>query len=340
MEKAGALMTSVFSVIPGMELPVSEVVDTMAKMWESNEPKRGHVAPSEFRASQMNLILHLGYGTTDEEAKYLFKTVNRFAHAYPSRIIILCPTPAEDANTLLTGKLYSECYIGSSRRDMRCCEILTLGYDVNAPKYLENQVSIWLESDLPTYYWTHRLPPERINTTYKNFISFCKQKVYDSSIEGREFRSQLDEPEAFRNLSYARLLPIRQTIGQGLSGFEPALLAENMESASLTCSEQYYMEGGALSHWIFNCLRACAKESEVKLPFSELKVESSAEEGASDFDLQFVYTDGKQLRLRADISPGIASMTGNMGRGEFNYSLKAGLLSPENTLAEAIFFNS
>ena len=333
-------MTSVFSVIPGIELPVSEVVDTMAKMWESNEPRRGHAAPSEFRASQMNLILHFGYGTTEEEAQQLFKTVNRFAHAYPSRIIILCPTPAEDANTLLTGKLYSECYIGSSRRDMRCCEILTLGYDFNAPKYLENQVSVWLESDLPTYYWTHRLPPDRINTIYKNFISFCKQKVYDSSIEGREFRSKLDEPDAFRNLSYARLLPIRQTIGQGLSGFAPSLLAEKLENAVLVCSPQYYGEGGALSHWILNCLRACATESGLELPFSELKVESTEEDGANDFDLRFQYQDGKTLRFQADIGPGTASLTGDMGRGEFSYSLKAGLLSPENTLAEAIFFNS
>ena len=340
MEKAGTLMASVFSVIPGMELPVAEVVDTMAKLWESDTTKPGHAAPSEFRASQMNLILHFGYGTTIEEAKHLFKTVNEFAHAYPSRIIILCPTPAEDANTLLTGKLYSECYIGSSRRDMRCCEILTLGYDENAPKYLENQVSVWLESDLPTYYWTHRLPAERINTIYKSFISFCKQKVYDSSVEGRAFRSQLDEPDSFRNLSYARLLPIRQTIGQVLSGFEPSLLADGLDNASLICSKQYYLEGGALSHWIFNCLRACAETSGAELAFSGLQVESSDVEDADDFDLQFHYGDGKTLRFQANIGPGTASLTGNMGRGEFSYSLKAGPLSPANTLAEAIFFNS
>lgn len=340
MEKAGTLMPSVFSVIPGMELPVSEVVGTMAKMWESHEPTRGHAAPSEFRASQMNLILHLGYGTTDEEAKSLFQTVNRFAHAYPSRIIILCPTPAEDANTLLTGKLYSECYIGSSRRDMRCCEILTLGYDVDAPKYLENQVSVWLESDLPTYYWTHRLPPDRINTIYSSFIQFCKQKVYDSSVEGRQFRSRLDEPSAFRNLSYARLLPIRQTIGQGLSAFEPTLIAQSLENAVLTCSERYYTEGGALSHWIFNCLKTCAERDGGELPFDELAVEATDAPDASDFDLQFSYSDGKQLGFVADINAGTAVLAGDMGRGDFSHSLKAGLLSPENTLAEAIFFNS
>ena len=340
MEKAGTLMSSVFSVIPGIELPVSEVVGTMAKMWESNEPKRGHAAPSEFRASQMNLILHFGYGTTVEEAKELFDTVNKFAHAYPSRIIILCPTPAEDANTLLTGKLYSECYIGSTRRDMRCCEILTLGYDVDAPKYLENQVSVWLESDLPTYYWTHRMPPERINTIYNSFIKFCKQKVYDSSVEGRDFRGQLDDPDAFRNLSYARLLPMRQTIGQGLSGFPPSMLTEKLQNATLRCSPQYFMEGGALSHWIFNCLKACAEESNVQLTFEELTVESAENDEANDFDLRFQYEDGKSLRFQADIEPGTASLTGNMGRGDFDYSLKSGLLSPENTLAEAIFFNS
>lgn len=332
-------MASVFDVIPGMELPVSEVVSTMAKLWES-EPAKGHDAPSEFRASQMNVILHLGYGTTQEEAKALFKTLNNFAHDYPSRIIILCPTPSGNADTLLTGKLYSECYIGRTMRDMRCCEVLTLGYDMNAPKYLEDQVSVWLENDLPTYYWAHRLPPERLNTIYKNFIGFCKGKVYDSSVEGRDFRSQLENPEEFRNLSYARLLPVRQTIGQVLSGFEPALLVDRLESAVLRCSEKHYREGGALSHWIFRCLEGCARVSGVSLPFSNLMVESVKGETAIDFNLIFEYTDEKKLRFECNIASGTASLSGNMGRKEFSYTLRSGLLSPENTLAEAIFFNS
>ena len=338
MEEARSLMTSVFKVIPGMELPVSEVVSTMAKMWES-EPVKGHAAPSEFRASQMNLILHLGYKTTPEEAKELFRTVNEFAHGYPSRIIILCPTPSEDADTLLTGKLYSECYIGRSRRDMRCCEILTLGYDANAPKYLEDQVSVWLESDLPTYYWTHRLPPERLNTLYKNFISFCKRKVYDSSVEGPLFRSQLEDSEVFRNLSYARLLPVRQSIGRVLSGFEPELLVDHVDETTLKCSGTHFNEGGALSRWIFNCLLECGQVSGTALPFSEVTLKSVESGKADDFDLQFSYRDEKTLRFQADTGSGTASLAGNMGRGDFIYSLRSGLLSPENTLAEAIFFN-
>jgi hypothetical protein len=339
MEKTGTLMSSVFSCIPGMELPVSEVVSAMAKMWES-EPVKGRSAPSEFRASQMNLILHLGYNTTPDEAKELFRTVNEFAHAYPSRIIILCPTPSDDPDRLLIGKLYSECYIGKSMRDMRCCEILTLGYDENAPKYMENQISVWLESDLPTYYWSHRLPAQRINTTYKDFLRFCKRKVYDSSVEGRQFRSQLDEPKVFWNLSYARLLPIRQSIGQVLSGFQPALLAEELQNVVLNCSPKYYPEGGALSHWIFNCLKACADESGSELPFSLVTVNSVETDGSWDFGLQFCYSGKKTLRFRSDITSATATLTGNMGRGDFDYSLKSGLLSPENALAEAIFFNS
>jgi hypothetical protein len=223
---------------------------------------------------------------------------------------------------------------------MRCCEILTLGYDENAPKYLEDQVSVWLESDLPTYYWTHKLPTKRINTIYKDFISFCKLKVYDSSVEGRQFRSELDDPDAFRNLSYARLLPIRQTIGQVLSGFEPALLVEHLDLASLKCSAKHYQDGGALSHWIYNCLRACADASGSELPFNEMLVDALTEEAAGDFDLQFFYHDNKSLQFQSDIASGTASLIGNMGRGDFSYSLKSGLLSPENTLAEAIFFNS
>ena len=225
-------------------------------------------------------------------------------------------------------------------RDMRCCEVLTLGYDIDAPKYLEDQVSVWLENDLPTYYWSHRLPPERLNTIYKNFISFCKAKVYDSSIEGRDFHSQLEDPDAFRNLSYARLLPIRQTIGQVLSGFDPALLVEELQSVLLTCSTQYYEEGGALSHWIFSCLDGCAQVSGKTLSFGELEVKSSNSADGNDFDLVFHYADGKKLRFCGDIASGSASLTGEMNRGQFSYTLRSGLLSPENTLAEAIFFDN
>lgn len=335
MAEARSLMSSVFNCIPGIPLPVSEVVGTMARMWES-EPVKGHKPPSEFRASQMNLILHFGYQTTEEEARRLFHTVNEFAHDYPSRIIILCPTPSEDADTLLTGKLYSECYIGQSMRDMRCCEILTLGYDETAPRYLENQVSIWLESDLPAYYWCHRLPPERLNSIYKDFLRFCKRKIYDSSVEGRKFRGQLEDPDIFRNLSYARLLPLRQSIGQVLSGFEPASLVEGLDNARLTCSDSYYEEGGALSHWIFSCLEECAGMSGYTLPFPEVEVHRK---GKEDFDLLFQYGSEKAIRFQADIASGTASLKGNMGRGSFTYSLKSGLLSPAKALAEAIFFN-
>ena len=332
-------MALVFDKIPGMVMPVSEVVSTMAKMWDT-EPVKGHAAPSEFRASQMNLVLHLGLGTTPEEAESLFRTVNDFAHVYPSRIIILCPTPVEDADILLKGKLYSECYIGKSRRDMRCCEILTLGYDIENSGYLESQVSVWLESDLPTYYWSHRLPTARLNTAYKDFISNCKRKVYDSNIEGSEFRGQLEDPDAYRNLSYARLLPIRQTIGQILSGFEPGTLADELKEATLNCSPEYFGEGGALSRWIFNCLSGCANLAGNSLLISEVAVTTSPESADQDFELHFEYKGQKSLRFICDISSGTACLTGNLGRNDFSYTLRSGLLSPEAALAEAIFFNN
>ena len=332
-------MPSVFEVIPGMVLPVREVFTTLAKMWES-EPLKGQSAPSEFRASHMNLILHFGLGTTGEEAESLFNTVNEFARVYPSRTIILCPTPAEDSDILLTGKLYAECYIGRFGRDMRCCEVLTLGYDMENSGYLENQVSVWLDSDLPTYYWAHRLPPARLNTAYRNFISNCKRKIYDSSVEGSEFRGQLKDSEAYRNLSYARLLPIRQSIGQALSGFDPALLVDLLENVALTCSPAYIQEGGALGRWICSCLGECAKLARFSLPFTEIAVQAVDGEEGRDFDLSFEYTGPKELRYEADIGSATASLSGNLDKGAFSHSLRSGLLSPEAALAEAIFFNN
>ena len=41
-----------------------------------------------------------------------------------------------------------------------------LGYTPDDAEFLEHQISVWLESDLPTYHWFHRVPEERILRSY------------------------------------------------------------------------------------------------------------------------------------------------------------------------------
>jgi len=44
-------MTSVFDALPGLEVPVGGITQSLARLWEG-EPADGVGAPSEFRASQ------------------------------------------------------------------------------------------------------------------------------------------------------------------------------------------------------------------------------------------------------------------------------------------------
>ncbi|MEM7792628.1 MAG: hypothetical protein AAF546_14580, partial [Verrucomicrobiota bacterium] len=133
-------MAKLIDTLPGIELPVSEVTRRLATMWEVETTS----SLSEFRASQMNLVLHFGLDVSAEEARERFDTVIQFAQRYPSRIIILCPE-RDRKDGSMTAKLFSQCYIGESHREMCCCEALLLGYTSEDFGYLSNQVSIWLE---------------------------------------------------------------------------------------------------------------------------------------------------------------------------------------------------
>src|SRR5690606_31892939 len=125
---------------------VSAVTKTLREMWKVSHDS-GQDAPSEFRASQMNLILHFGLSTTGEEARKAFDSAVSFAQRYPCRIIVLCPEEKKEGESILEGKLCSQCFIGDDQRQMCCCEALILSYPTKESGFLDNQVSIWLESE-------------------------------------------------------------------------------------------------------------------------------------------------------------------------------------------------
>lgn len=179
-------MSSLIDTLPGMRLPVAEVTSALAEMWQVDSPE-GYKAPSEFRASQMNLILHLGPATSDEDARQQFDVAINFAQRYPCRIIVLCVVKEKGSSSheLLEAKLFTQCYPSKDQDKMCCCEALILGYTSGEPNYLANQVSIWLENDLPTYYWVHRVPANRIRADYLSFIESLNSRriVYDPSVE-------------------------------------------------------------------------------------------------------------------------------------------------------------
>ena len=146
-------MAELIDSLPGIDLSVGEVSKALSKMWDVQDDN----AFTDFRASQMNLVLHFGRHVVFEEAKDRFEVSVRFAQRYPSRIIVLCPFI--EAEQPMRAKLYSQCFIGDSHREMCCCEALILGFTSEDKGFLFNQVSVWLERDLPIYHWFSQVRP-------------------------------------------------------------------------------------------------------------------------------------------------------------------------------------
>jgi len=214
-------MSSIIEALPGQVLPVAEVNNTLTAMWhlEATDGK----AVSEFRASQMNLILHFGKEITVEDALQQFNTAIKFAQRYPCRIIVLCPEDDKDAEEqLLEAKLYTQCFIGENQRDMCCCEALMLSYFTKQNEFLENQVSVWLENDLPVYYWFHGMPANRIRDRWLPFLKQCRTVVYDSNREKDDYNSiEWPRENMTHDLAKARLLLYARHSGNSSAASSP-----------------------------------------------------------------------------------------------------------------------
>ena len=158
----------------------------------------------------------------------------------------------------MTAKLFSQCYIGSSHREMCCCEALLLSYQPEGSGFLSNQVSTWLESDLPTYHWFSGVPSHRISGYFTNLLAGVRRCVYDSSVEPEDV-SSLDWPQPQRvyDLAKARILPVRQSIGQYLSGYNQRDALHRLENDNNTLHSFIVWRSGGFTrvgHYMFGSL--------------------------------------------------------------------------------------
>lgn len=330
--------TSIFATLPGLEVPVAEISPTLSHIWDPVPSDRSVVNPAEFRASQMNLIIHFGLGTSGNEAVEIFETALRFAQRYPSRIIVLCPEDRSSEETLLTSKLFSECYIGKSGRDRSCCEAIILAYPAEGKTFLENQVSILLETDLPTYYWQHRFESAHRLTDYSSFLKLARRIVFDSRREAPDVRKiSWPNPQIVRDLACASLLPVRQAVGQFLSGFSPKSLAGGLKRVRICHSAAAEPEAACLLEWVCECQEGCAAviDSELKAEFLCCPAQSPE---AYALEIHFEYDDHRFFRWIAHLESGIAEIDADLDRGTIHLPTTLKLLTPEAALAEALFF--
>jgi len=327
-------MSELIDALPGVELPVREVTSRLATMWES-EPSSSQL---ESRASQMNVVLHFGLDVTPEEARERFDALIRFAQRCPSRIIVLCPTRV-DLDGAMESKLFSQCYIGESHREMCCCEALLLRYKSEDFGYLANQVSIWLEGDLPTYHWFSGVPAARIEKYFDNLLRRVRRCVYDSSIESEDL-SKLNwpDPSQVADLAAARLLPARQAIGQYMSGYSIQSICRGLQAVKVRHCASMSGEGRALLEWVRSCMACCDGCESCPSLGAEFSVTESDTTDVSALELEFVYNDERFLKCRKFKDGSRGQIEADLGKGADHIVTRVKPLAAEQALAEAFFF--
>lgn len=331
-------MTSVFDTLPGLEVPVGGITQSLARLWEGDPPagsagRQG--APSEYRASQMNLVLHIGLPATPDDGVAQFNAALRFTQRYPARILVLCPRAEGGADLTMRAKIYSECFIGESHREMSCIEAVMLSYPQEHREFLEDQVSIIVEADLPIYYWVHRMSQVHKIATYQWLLRNSNRFLLDTAVSTPEARTYVwPRPDGFRDLVHARLLPVRQSIGQFLSAFAPEAITRGLKSVILICRPAYAAEGRVLLEWTRARLEACGA-TDSAAPAYETR---PAATGATlSLEMAFTYTDGRYFHWCADFTRGRAVFESDLGGCRQTLPMIAGLLTTEAALGEAIF---
>lgn len=326
-------MDSVFDKLPGVEMPVDDVLKKVAEMWSPDPTNSSRYGVN--RASQLNLVLHFGQETTLQEAEERFQAAVDFAQRYPCRLVVLCSyvgEPSDEVSTLFRSKLYSVCYIGDNLREQCCCEALILTYPRAFPKYLESQLTLWVEADLPIYHWFVKVPADRISENYLGFASKCRRVIYDSDIENDDL-SKIDwpRPKMAHDLASARLLSVRQSIGQLLSSYQADTVLDGLSGISLTYRSG--MKGEA--HHLMSWLQKCSKLSPDLMSAEE--VVGTDERCIS---VAFDYPDDRAFTWCFSSETGEGQAKGKFSNTEFCHHLRIKKPNTNDTLSEALFFNS
>lgn len=329
-------MPEIFQALPGIEVPVHSISKSLAEMWASTAAD-GKPAPEaeDSKATQVNFVLHLGLNTTPEDAVKTFGIVVEFSRRYPSRIVVLCPLHEDIPQPELKAKIYGECFMGKSKSDKRCVEFVMLSYSRAARRFLENQVSISLSTDLPLYYWAHRFSASGRLADYRYLLGRAKRVMIDSAIAPADALTYpWPNPSATRDLVYSRLLPVRQTVGQFLAVFKPDALVEGLKMVTVSHTAPLAAEGRVITGWLRRRLVACGAED------AELRIETTPlTRKSGSLAIRFEYDDKKRFfKWSGDLKTGKATFEANFGTGPVKLAAPVSLLKAEAALSEAMFF--
>jgi hypothetical protein len=327
-------MPGIFDALPGIDAPVGAISKSLSQMWEGTASEGKPSPGSEHaRAIQVNFVLHLGLKTDAADAVRQFEIAVRFSHRCPSRVVVLCPLADDSGETEMRAKVYGECSVGKTPDDTRCCEFVMLSYPQKARTYLESQVSICLSTDIPLYYWAHRFSDAAKLADYRYLLTSAKRVLIDSATAPADAMNYpWPRPENLRDLAFARLLHVRQSIGQYLGRYPVGTLARGLRTVRVEHGDGVASEARALLAWMSDRLGACGASGE------SAELVPSKALGPRAFALSLGYDDSRFLAWKADVDSAHGCFEADFGSGRNSMPVSVALLPPEDALSEAMFF--
>ena len=328
-------MSAIFDALPGLEAPVGSISKSLAAMW-ADTGAHGRPAPGyeDVTASQVNYVLHLGFNTTAEDARVQFQTAVRFSQRYPSRVVVLCPRQNDAGVNEIHAKVYGECFLGKTKGDTRCCEFVMLSYPRCQRRFLENQVSVCLSTDLPLYYYAHAFSTSSGLADYTYLLTRSKRVLIDSANapEGA-LLYPWPRPEAVHDLAYSRLLHVRQSIGQFLSRYPMDAICQGLESVTVAHGATYAAEAQVLLAWLKDRVTQCGQNR------ATFRLGVGTDLPAAGCAVAFAYVGkAKYFSWRSDLALGQTTIEADFGTGRTAIPAAVNLLAPEDALSNAMFF--
>jgi hypothetical protein len=324
----------IFEALPGLDVPVGGISRGLASMW-GDTAAHGKPAPAsdDSKATQANFVLHLGLRTTPADAVRQFDTAVKFSRRHPSRVVVLCPQGNDEGPKEIRAKVYGECTLGKSKGDTRCCEFVMLSYPSGLRKFLEDQVSVCLSTDLPLYYWAHGFSQSARLADYHYLLTRSKRMILDSATAPSDALTYpWPQPEAVRDLAYARLLPVRQSLGQFLSRYPMDALCGGLKTVTIGHDPAHAAEGRVLLRWVRDRLDKCGGRN------AQFQLKPGPRMAGGLLSVGFGYAGRKKFSWRGNLKKGEALFEADFGSGRTTLPAAVSLLPPENALSEAMFF--
>lgn len=330
-------MNLLFDTLPGIAMPVPQVTRQIAAMWRETEDDGEQ---SNAHALQMNLVIHFGLETSEEEGQRIFEVAIQFSQRHPSRIILLCPEESKGEEIALDAKLYSQCFLGDKGYGKCCCEALVLGYNTNETIYLNDQLSVWLASDLPVYHWIHRPAVDFESEHSIKLLANARRVVFDSEVDGAlESVGSSIKSGLLSDLAQARIARFKQSLGQFLSAIPVATLVSKLVEVKMSTKIRKKAEALLLLSWQERRLRHCAELSRTEMKNATFHLQDLPDQSEKVMEAEWIYEGNKSLCWELRDGSNTAWVETNFNNRSTRHPLRADPFRPAKSLSEALFFN-